>query len=337
MATQRDLIVGGFVARDATSAGQRDAVNDADATSQVVQAPLDGTSGARPLGKEASPGSKSCSRLEALHPELRYRILCSLPDLQTLRSLVRASPIMHAQYRYGRDSILRTNLGRELDGFFIDAYATLMSRPTELGSLRTNDSIASFTHTYDHWLSAQDSRPDLDSIDPEKLRSMSSLHLSVAQPLTHRYCEWALANLGQAISSSRQEETALDETETESDGLDLARSEEIRAFRAIYRYETYLNLFGRNDGKREGGFLEETVNHLYFCPFDPWDVEAIRCIDVFIREKYQGILDRVKDDLYSRNVQFRLEGGAYRYEEAFCLTAEIRGKKQSKNWHPRLG
>ncbi|KAJ4326739.1 hypothetical protein N0V84_002859 [Fusarium piperis] len=35
------------------------------------------------------------------------------------------------------------------------------------------------------------------------------------------------------------------------------------------------------------------------------------------------MLGRVKDDLCPRNVKFRLEGGVYRYEEAFRLTAEI--------------
>lgn len=65
----------------------------------------------------------SHSRLENLPSELRSKILSDMPDLPTLRSLVHASPIMHAQYRHDRNTILRACLGRELDGFLVDAYA----------------------------------------------------------------------------------------------------------------------------------------------------------------------------------------------------------------------
>ncbi|KAM0421324.1 hypothetical protein ACHAPT_010854 [Fusarium lateritium] len=74
---------------------------------------------------------------------------------------------------------------------------------------------------------------------------------------------------------------------------------------------------------------DESINHLYFCRFDPWEAEAIGCIDLFITDKYHGILKRVKERLCPPNVRFRLEGGVYRYEEAFRLTAEVGGYLES--------
>ncbi|KAL2679309.1 hypothetical protein Neosp_010081 [[Neocosmospora] mangrovei] len=302
MAPQKNLVVRATTARDAAS----DGANDTDAKSQAVKTRLDVTNDAHPSGREASPRSQSSSPLETLPPELRFRILYILPDLQTLRSLVHASPIFHAQYRQSRDRMLRAVMGREFDGFLVDAYATLMSRPQEFGSKMTDPHLYNFS-------------------DPFRLRFMSAFHLSVAQPLAHRYCEWALANLQPTILAAVAEDTG--GTTTEALGLDdlkLQRNEMIRVLRAIYRYETYYNLFGYNeDNCFRPQFTGDRINNVYFSHFEPWEVEAVGCIHVFIHEKCQEIVKRLKDDLYPRDVKFRLVDGVYRYEDAFRLTSEV--------------
>ncbi|KAK8054285.1 hypothetical protein PG996_013586 [Apiospora saccharicola] len=72
------------------------------------------------------------SPLEGFPAELRTLLLWNVPDPTTLRSLVHASPVLHAQYRCDdRDGSLRACLGRDLDGFFKDAWATGLALDTK--------------------------------------------------------------------------------------------------------------------------------------------------------------------------------------------------------------
>lgn len=169
----------------------------------------------------------SLSRLEKLPAELRKEILSSMPDLVTLRSVVHASPIMYAQYRYDRHKILATCLEREFEGFYVDAYANLKSRVSELGILRNP---TDFVRSYQGWLMATGPYLDAKSLPPSRVRWMVAYHTSIARPLVRRYSSWALANLGKGLDP---------QNDTPSDRQDsgLSRSEEIRIFRALYRHE----------------------------------------------------------------------------------------------------
>ncbi|KAL9487749.1 hypothetical protein ACSS6W_000026 [Trichoderma asperelloides] len=267
--------------------------------------------------------AKATPNLENLPAELRTQLLLSMPDLPTLRALIHASPTMHAQYRYDRDNVLRTCLERELSGFFIDAYANLMSRVCELGSPRTDEKITNFLDTYRCWLSGASPLPDLQSIDSGHIHWMAAYHISVACPLAPMYSSWALENVKKTISSpvARNGTEALPIAQ-DSRGVSLSRSEEIRIFRALYRYETYHHLFGRNKGRRHGGFRHHEINKIFFSLFEPWEAEAIGCVDIFIRQKYKVIFSDVKQDLHPQNARFRLEKGTLNPEGSFNLDGE---------------
>lgn len=274
--------------------------------------------------------AKATPNLENLPAELRTQLLLSMPDLPTLRALIHASPTMHAQYRYDRDNVLRTCLERELSGFFIDAYANLMSRVCELGSPRTDEKITNFLDTYRCWLSGASPLPDLQSIDSGHIHWMAAYHISVACPLAPMYSSWALENVKKTISSpvARNGTEALPIAQ-DSRGVSLSRSEEIRIFRALYRYETYHHLFGRNKGRRHGGFRHHEINKIFFSLFEPWEAEAIGCVDIFIRQKYKVIFSDVKQDLHPQNARFRLEKGTLNPEGSFNLDGEHDGKQES--------
>ncbi|KAK7976618.1 hypothetical protein PG989_015081 [Apiospora arundinis] len=117
------------------------------------------------------------SLMEDLPAELRCLVLRNAPDLASLRSLVRSSPVMHAQYREDRNSILRTCLNREMHGYVTDAYATAMSRGCEPGSPRSNKEIAGFLDLY-----KSASPPGIDAISPEGLYWLATFHTTVAIP-----------------------------------------------------------------------------------------------------------------------------------------------------------
>ncbi|KAJ8122620.1 hypothetical protein ONZ43_g1232 [Nemania bipapillata] len=257
-------------------------------------------------GSENTGPSSSSSRLEDLPAELRVLILSAAPDLLTLRALVRASPVLHAQYRNDRMRILRACMDREMDGLLVDAYATVMSRAGKLGE-RTDQTITDFLDLYKSWLSGSMPVLDIKTIRPSRLRWMAAYHISVARPLALSYGNWALTNLERAVLSStgQQGATASDIEEAAAVGgeehratehgydIELSRSEEIRIFRALYRHETYHHLFGQNTARRVGAFRHHEVHALFFCLFDPWEAEAVGCIDTFVRAAYGFIFDQI--------------------------------------------
>ncbi|KAF6842626.1 hypothetical protein CMUS01_02942 [Colletotrichum musicola] len=178
--------------------------------------------------------TKSSSLLKNLPPELRSQMLWSMPDLPSLRALVRASPILHAQYRESRNTILRARLDRELDGFYVDAQATLMSRASVLGYRRTDRVVKDFSDSYRQRLVASVPRSRVGSTEPGAIRWLAAYHLSVARPLLRMYGEWALENLEKLAASVAGSESTTTVTETGSErGANLSRSEEIRILRAL--------------------------------------------------------------------------------------------------------
>ena len=274
--------------------------------------------------------------LERLPAELREQILLHAPDLPTLRALVQASPVMHAQYLSNRDSILRVCVERELDGLLVHAYACLKSRVHCLGRKRTDEAIAGFLDAYRGWLpSGSSPRADLDSVEPSLVRWIAVFHLEVARPLTSMYGAWALANLVQAATSSssgeQKPEAATSETApagtapASNHEATLSRSEEIRIMRALYQCQIYHHLYGRNRGDRRGAFQDHEINDTFFSLFDPWESEAVGCIDLFVRQRYEVLFDRVLADLHPTNPRFKLPNGVPNRTGSFDLIPEHEG------------
>ncbi|WYZ42464.1 hypothetical protein EsH8_VI_000163 [Colletotrichum jinshuiense] len=261
--------------------------------------------------------------LENLPAELRYQVLMWMPDLPTLHSFVHASPMIYAQYREHRATILRMCLDHELDGFYLDAYANLMSRVRVIGSPRTDSKITEFLSSYGAHLSGLIPHPDVNSPDSEGIRWMTAYHNAVARPLAQSYAKWALANFRDmpASAAAGSETTDLPRKINKHD-IGLSKSEEIRIYRALYRYGTYYHLFGRNEGNRHGTFQRHEINEIFFGLFDPWEAEAVGCIDMFVRQKYDDIFNEIKRDLAPTNERYKQPNGVFNPSESFDLDAE---------------
>lgn len=167
--------------------------------------------------------SEAETTLENLPSELRSQILCSIGDLRTLRSLVRSSPTYHAQYILDRDNILKQCLESELDGFYIDASATVRSRVRKLGRKRTDEVITTFLGSYRQWLSGpRDSLANASnamSISCSDIHWLCSFHLSVVIPLAEFFCHWAYTNLTKAAASP---ESAVQDEPAATQKMDLS-------------------------------------------------------------------------------------------------------------------
>ncbi|KAK8051718.1 hypothetical protein PG993_003103 [Apiospora rasikravindrae] len=273
------------------------------------------TRGLPPSCKDGGDDNRFAPTLESLPPELRFQILASMPDLLSLRSLVRASPVLHAQYLHDRSAILCSCMERELDGFVLDAFALPTSRVRYIGSPRTDEKIKDFLEGYGGWISG--SRPYLSvaEMHPSSLRWIAAYHTSVALPLAHRYAKWAIENLttlASSVTTAQRDPRDDERIDSKANEIKLSRSEEIRIFRALYRYDTFYHLFGQNRGVREGTeFLRHNVNDTFCGLFHPWEVEAFGTVDLFVREQYHKLFEEVMWDLCDENPRFHQNGNFY--------------------------
>ncbi|KAK4143934.1 uncharacterized protein C8A04DRAFT_36980 [Dichotomopilus funicola] len=238
----------------------------------------------------------SSSQLESLPAELRDLILSHIPDLPTLRALVRASPTMHAQYRTNRDALLRACLARELDGCFVDAYACLKSHVASFGEERTDETIQTFLERYRSWPGDRIQLAAWTRSMPAPAAGWRRFMSQLSGLLCKRFAIWALENLARAASGVAFTEKAsvqvadINLATKEAELVQaqqqpvLSKSELRRIFSALYQYEMFLGVF------------------------DPWQVDAIACIDVFIRQKYTAILDEIQQDLCDESSKYRVRG-----------------------------
>jgi hypothetical protein len=273
-----------------------------------------------PDRKRGLATAESPSRLESLPAELRDQILLHAPDLPTLRALFHASPVMHAQYRSNREKILRTCVHRELDGLFVDAYACLKSQ-SSISMKDTTDVL----EVYRGWLSDSNPHAEVNSVSQSSIQWLAKFHLSVVRPLSRRYSMWALANLARATAASAAPATtattamAVAATTAGDWSVTLSRSEERRIFQAVYRYETYHRLFTPDDTRPLWGgfFLSDHVNHMFFGLFDPWEGEAVGCINLFVHQEYAIMFRKISKDLHPESPRFRNADGSVTSEGSF--------------------
>ncbi|KAI0151843.1 hypothetical protein GGR57DRAFT_470529 [Xylariaceae sp. FL1272] len=201
--------------------------------------------------------------------------------------------------------------------------------------VRSDETITQYLGTYATSLANGASCTTIGSIDLPCIEWLAAFHMRVARPLAILYTDWALrmARNGTAEWKTKQQMAAGTHNATtgppkarnvvhvDSD-ISLSRAEELRIFRALYRYQTFQHLFGRSEGTRRGSFQRHENNELFFCIFDPWEVEEIGCMDIFLRDAYEILFKHVKVDLHPRNPRFRQSNGLYNPTGSLDIDAE---------------
>lgn len=236
-----------------------------------------------------APGPLALSRLESLPPELRHYVLECVPDLPTLRSMVQASPTIHAQYRFRRHGILSACLERDLGGCSVDAYASMMSRDQPRLVL-TDENIVFSVGIYRSWISGSAPYHGLRSVDLPSLCWMAAFHIRVVRPLAFQFSSWAIENLEELVSDSTipLEESGAAGSAAAAAQKGVSNTEMARILKALYRHETFNQLFGQLRSRRSGGFCDAEINQIFLDSFDPWDVEVIGCIQTFFVGELQS-------------------------------------------------
>lgn len=225
------------------------------------------------------------SPLEILPVEIHGMIFLELPTLQDLRSLVRASPRLHASYVHSRSVLLGRFLNLFLGHVWFDAHYCHISRAAEFQKKRTSTLIWDSFSEYQQRL-ASPSTLFIQQQPLEDVVAMVRFHAEVIEPIAQKYAAWALA----AIHPTR---------DATHPSMTPSTTEMLRIYRGLYRLQIYCNLCGyvprRSYSTRGlGSPLDSTV---LLSHFPAWQVEEILCVQDFVKEKYDRVFHKVAWDL----------------------------------------
>lgn len=237
--------------------------------------------------------------LEKLPAELRLHVLSQL-DMESLKSLVHASPVYHAQYLMDRKQLLFKTLMTTLGGAALDAQLAFHSGKQEFQDALSRETVERFLRSYEtyrssspwhlpHAMSGDGAAFDNfclnDTFTLAEVSSMVKFHSSVIKPLVQYFAEWALENMIQLPGA-------------QSYSQPLSGTEKVRLFRALYRYQICCNLFGSQLGELEATHFDaEYILMQLETLFEPWENEEVVCITLFFESKSNTLATVIRRDL----------------------------------------
>ncbi|KJZ71439.1 hypothetical protein HIM_09163 [Hirsutella minnesotensis 3608] len=252
--------------------------------------------------------------LERLPAEVRRQLLCLL-ELDDLHALVSVSPVFHEQYKLDRRFVLCTCLDNTLRDTAVDAWAVFHSGQAAFLDSRNDQAVMQLLQTWQS-RSNQGSYSLLsDSLTEDEAVSLAELHTSVITPLARHYVSWALGNLASESETGQSCETPA-----------LSRTEQARLTRAFYRFQLCCNLFGGgyHETIESSTFQAVDILKMFFCIFEPWQIEEIACVYVFTKAHYDEIFREIAWDLSKDNPRLEDGHGVFDLEDACKFPVAIR-------------
>ncbi|GFF99845.1 hypothetical protein IFM53868_10485 [Aspergillus udagawae] len=250
--------------------------------------------------------------LEGLPVELHICILFKLQDLDSLRSLVLASPDYYQAYHLVRDELLLSILQSSHDDLVdvADAVAAIRSKGLYACKLSNREKI----------IALLDSRRR-----SEEIRRLGLLSPFPDQPATveetiqllhlHRMATFLLDD----YSKTARYPDWVPTEKWKNKSLIISRTEQRRFFRAFYRMQIWANIFGHielplgaDKPEQENYwfegvppvFEEEEVWRLFFGTMAPWEVEEIACFWKHCYHRWAEPYFEASDNLLSYGVTF---------------------------------
>ncbi|GFG14448.1 hypothetical protein IFM61392_08460 [Aspergillus lentulus] len=228
---------------------------------------------------------------EGLPVELQISILFNINDVDSLRSLVFASPTYHRAYQLVRQELLYVLLQSSYDGLVDIADALAAVRSRGLYAVKPSNRAKIIALLDSRRRSEEIRRLGLSSWpfpdEPADIEeTIQLLHL-------HRLSAFLLDDYTR--TATRPEWMDLEKWKDEILPLTLSRTEQTRFLRAFYRMQIYGNIFGPielplgaddveeenewfdTSGGRTPTFTDEEVWRLFFGPMAPWEVEEFSC------------------------------------------------------------
>ncbi|KAI9753605.1 MAG: hypothetical protein M4579_005069 [Chaenotheca gracillima] len=255
------------------------------------------------------PVIREASRFQDLAFELQRMILYSICDIDSLRSIIHASPECHHIYAMERRKILATTLARDLisDEVILDALSASRSLPLR-SETTTKPQVQEFVRSY-----RQDREKyvaDLEILHIDDLTHLGGLHGNVRFVTTYFY-QYTLDAIPHYVEPIGHERA-------------ISRTELIRIYRAFYRFETFCNAF---DFRRQlDSYHDDQYDtwrkidardraDWFLSIFPPWEVEEIACVRDYIFNLYKEGYREIAEDLMRRGYPRPLETGKEFYSD----------------------
>lgn len=227
------------------------------------------------------------SGLESLHPELQVMVMLQIPEINTLYSLIRASPRFFQVFSSNKERIISALAVVQFHpDAFIDALDAI--RASQIENVLSREPILQY----------------LDAFMTDESFKTPILPLSTALPL----CEMGvhisyfindfklraipiLAQVGKPQSISQEQILYSSLSVKEAERLE----------RAFCRFETFRHLFsGEKYNQTPFTALEQA--HLFLEEFNRWEIEEIACVRDYLIRRLNGIFDLVEDEFVEMNV-----------------------------------
>lgn len=235
-----------------------------------------------------------CS-LEGLPVDLHIHILSSVSDLQSLRSIVLASPACHHAYRRARDELLQNTLYKEYNGLVnvTDAITAIRSKGLHASLPSNKERIISLLDTRRRsdeirrlGLPSAAIAPDTPASVDETIQLLDLHRMAIF--LLNDYCSFA------------PYPKWMDQTKWENEvlPLNLSKTEKVRWLRGFYRLQIHANIFGpmefsvhecsawKSDDWVDKMFTLEEAWRVFFGTMAPWEVAELGCVFQYLHERY---------------------------------------------------
>ncbi|KAF6223136.1 hypothetical protein HO173_013298 [Letharia columbiana] len=230
------------------------------------------------------------SALEILPSEIRVMILCHMPEVASLSSIVHASPKYHQAYLGAREEILHAITIRTLqknDIGLLDPWTAIHAPQLGYHITHRVEIVTEYLERYAQGR-MDGSRRRLALQDSLAILSLQRKFTS----LIARYCKATFSRNPFTQSS-------------DDDPLLPSRSELHRLYRALWRYEIYSNFFGPSIGPSQeaiirelsipgielpdSAFSEKEIARNFFGLFPIHEVEEVACLQMYARDYYRSI------------------------------------------------
>jgi hypothetical protein len=226
-----------------------------------------------------------------LATELRILILFQMTDLQSLHSLIRASPSYYASFlKVGRKKVLTHLALRNMDErLHVDALAAVRSARyyespfgpayySDTATYRTTDFIEEYGRARGNIANSNSEwslcRNLIEGIE------LCNLHEAVKR-VANDYCFF--------IAPSIQN----------NQSLDLSKMEQLRLYRSIYRFQVYCNFFNNNAivGPDVGTDRQQSRHPIrHFLPsFSPWEVLEMACVWYYLSKRWLSVAQDISN------------------------------------------
>ncbi|MCJ1378707.1 hypothetical protein MMC17_001806 [Xylographa soralifera] len=239
--------------------------------------------------------------LDGIPVELRMCILLNVPDLETLRSLVHASPAYHQAYVSVKRQVLQGLVQRQLNLVSIgDAITAVRSFNVRAQTPCHTEMVIALLDRRRRAEETQHVTPTFASYDFISLEETIKLlsMQKVARFFLQDFCRNAPCP------------PWMDSTKWAAEFLpiQLSENETSRFLRAFYRLHIYCNLFGFRENHSEAWFPNrrsltkpvisstfefDEIWDLFFATMPFWEVEEIACLEAYFRIQWTGIFKEV--------------------------------------------